>query len=256
MVVFNYHVLMKKTMVLICCVFALQTSWSQDDLVVSRDSLKSVLLELKAQSKTENIDSTLALIEFYNVHNPNLESPLHGELVIADAMKRIEKTRDKQKRREQFSNSESWTANPKQRTDADQSDVESVQETPFVEITDAVPSWQVKEVPLDQSQAENTGEVVNPGEVENSAWTARNENGLTERSDSEQLHAKLVEVKALLLDSRKNMLLSGASFAGGLIFLAIEGYAIAVISFVAIPVFALIGIVKRHSAIRALKSVQ
>ena len=52
------------------------------------------------------------------------------------------------------------------------------------------------------------------------------------------------------------MLLSGASFAGGLIFLAIEGYAIAVISFVAIPVFALIGIVKRHSAIRALKSVQ
>ena len=131
MVVFNYLVLMKKMMVLICCIFALQTSWSQDDLAVSRDSLKSVLLELKAQSKTENIDSTLALIEFYNVHNPNLESPLHGELVIADAMKRIEKTRDKQKRREQFSNSESWTANPKQRTDADQSDVESVQETPF-----------------------------------------------------------------------------------------------------------------------------
>ena len=243
-------------MVLICCIFALLTSWSQDDVVVSRDSLKSVLLELKAQSKTENIDSTLALIEFYNVYNPNLESPLHGELVIADAMKRIEKTRDKQKRREQFSNSESWTANPKQRTDADQSDVESVQETPFVEITDAVPSWQVKEVPLDQSQAENTGEVVNTGEVENSAWTARNENTLTLQSDSELLHAKLVEVKALLLDSRKNMLLSGASFAGGLIFLAIEGYGIAVMSFVAIPVFALIGIVKRHSAIRALKSVQ
>ena len=64
MVVFNYLVLMKKMMVLICCIFALQTSWSQDDLAVSRDSLKTVLLELKAQSKTENIDSTLALIEF------------------------------------------------------------------------------------------------------------------------------------------------------------------------------------------------
>ena len=192
----------------------------------------------------------MALIAFYEVHNVKLEDPLHGELVVEDALKRIEKKRAKQERRAMAYSGELWSANPDKPADATQSVVESVREVPFDEVTDAVPNLQINESSLDQSHAQNTGE------VENSVWTARNEMGLTIRSDSKLLHAKLLEVQALLLGSRKNMLLSGASFAGGLIFLAIEGYALAAISFAAIPVFAVIAVVKRHNAIRALSSVQ
>ena len=241
---------MKMILLTLCCLLGVQSSWSQDAPTITRDSLKTILVQLKTLSKTENIDSTLALMEFYEFHNANLEDPLHGDLVIADAMKRIEKTRAKQERRAKAYSGDTWSANPKQRTDATQSVVESVREVPFDEVADAVPNLQINETSLDQSQAQNTGE------VENSVWTAQNEMGLTIRSDSKLLHAKLVEVQALLLGSRKNMSLSGASFAGGLIFLAIEGYAVAAISFAAIPVFAVIALVKRHNAIRALKSVQ
>ena len=247
---------MKNTIIILCCLFSVQSSWSQDVELVSRDSLKTVLIQLKALSKTENIDGAMALIAFYEVHNVKLEDPLHGELVVEDAMKRIEKKRAKQERRATAYSGETWSANPDKPADATQSVVESVREVPFDEVTDAVESVQIKETSLNQSQVEDTVEVENTAEVETTAWTARNEMGLTIRSDSKLLHAKLVEVQALLLGSRKNMSLSGASFAGGLIFLAIEGYAVAAISFAAIPVFAVIAAVKRHNAIRALKSVQ
>jgi len=241
---------MKNTLIILCCLFSVQSLWSQDSVTISRDSLKTVLIQLKALSKTENIDGAMALIAFYEVHNVKLEDPLHGELVVEDAMKRIEKKRAKQERRAMAYSGETWSANPDKLADATQSVVESVREVPFDEVTDAVESAQIKETSLDQSQVEDTVE------VENTAWTARNETGLTIRSDSKLLHAKLVKVQTLLLDSRRNMLLSGASFAGGLIFLAIEGYALAAISFIAIPVFAVIAVVKKHNAIRALSSVQ
>ena len=241
---------MKNTIIILCCLFSVQSSWSQDAPAISRDSLKTVLIQLKALSKTENIDGAMALIAFYEIHNVKLEDPLHGELVVEDAMKRIEKKRAKQERRAMAYSGETWSANPDKLADATQSVVESVREVPFDEVTDAVESAQIKETSLDQSQVEDTVE------VENTAWTARNETGLTIRSDSKLLHAKLVKVQTLLLDSRRNMLLSGASFAGGLIFLAIEGYALAAISFIAIPVFAVIAVVKKHNAIRALSSVQ
>ena len=241
---------MKNTLIILCCLFSVQSLWSQDSVTISRDSLKTVLIQLKALSKTENIDGAMALIAFYEIHNVKLEDPLHGELVVEDAMKRIEKKRAKQERRAMAYSGETWSANPDKLADATQSVVESVREVPFDEVTDAVESAQIKETSLDQSQVEDTVE------VENTAWTARNETGLTIRSDSKLLHAKLVKVQTLLLDSRRNMLLSGASFAGGLIFLAIEGYALAAISFIAIPVFAVIAVVKKHNAIRALSSVQ
>ena len=241
---------MKNTIIILCCLFSVQSSWSQDVELVSRDSLKTVLIQLKALSKTENIDGAMALIAFYEVHNVKLEDPLHGELVVEDALKRIEKKRAKQERRAMAYSGELWSANPDKPADATQSVVESD------EVTDAVESAQIKETSLDQSQVEDTVEVENTAEVETTAWTARNETGLTIRSDSKLLHAKLVKVQTLLLDSRRNMLLSGASFAGGLILLAIEGYAFAAISFIAIPVFAVIAVVKRHNAIRALSSVQ
>ena len=247
---------MKNTIIILCCLFSVQSSWSQDAPAISRDSLKTVLIQLKALSKTENIDGAMALIAFYEVHNVKLEDPLHGELVVEDAMKRIEKKRAKQERRAMAYNGELWSANPDKLAGATQSVVESVREVPFDEVTDAVESAQIKETSLDQSQVEDTVEVENTGEVETTAWTARNETGLTIRSDSKLLHAKLVKVQTLLLDSRRNMLLSGASFAGGLILLAIEGYAFAAISFIAIPVFAVIAVVKKHNAIRALSSVQ
>lgn len=241
---------MKNSIIILCCLFSVQSSWSQDAPAISRDSLKTVLIQFKALSKTENIEGALAFKEFFEVHNAKLENPLHGEYVIEDAMKRIEKTRAKQERRAMAYSGDTWSANPKQPADATQSVVESVREAPFDEVNDAVESAQIKETSLDQSQVEDTVE------VENTAWTARNETGLTIRSDSKLLHAKLVEVQALLLGSRKNMSLSGASFAGGLIFLAIEGYALAAISFAAIPVFVVIAAVKRQNAIRALSSVQ
>ena len=104
---------MKNTLIILCCLFSVQSIWSQDSETISRDSLKTVLIQLKALSKTENIEGALALKEFFEVHNAKLENPLHGEYVIEDAMKRIEKTRAKQERRlAQFDSRNTWSANP------------------------------------------------------------------------------------------------------------------------------------------------
>lgn len=233
---------MKITIIILCCLFSVQSSWSQDAPAISRDSLKTVLIQLKALSKTENIDGAMALIAFYEVHNVKLEDPLHGELVVEDAMKRIEKKRAKQERKAQFNAGNTWSANPYE----EKSEVESEEEKEDA----AIPA--VKEIPATDADVWRA----KPEKTTGVSSKVNQNSLLTDRTDSKILHAKLVKVQTLLLDSRRNMLLSGASFAGGLILIAIEGYAFAAISFIAIPVFAVIAVVKKHNAIRALSSVQ
>ncbi|HAW72685.1 MAG TPA: hypothetical protein DCX00_02570 [Flavobacteriales bacterium] len=200
------------------------------------------MIQLKALSKTENIDGAMALIAFYEVHNVKLEDPLHGELVVEDAMKRIEKKRAKQERKAQFNAGNTWSANPYE----EKSEVESEEEKEDA----AIPA--VKEIPATDADVWRA----KPEKTTGVSSKVNQNSLLTDRTDSKILHAKLVKVQTLLLDSRRNMLLSGASFAGGLILIAIEGYAFAAISFIAIPVFAVIAVVKKHNAIRALSSVQ
>ncbi len=233
---------MKNTLIILCCLFSVQSLWSQDSVTISRDSLKTVLIQLKALSKTENIDGAMALIAFYEVHNVKLEDPLHGELVVEDAMKRIEKKRAKQERKAQFNAGNTWSANPYE----EKSEVESEEEKEDA----AIPA--VKEIPATDADVWRA----KPEKTTGVSSKVNQNSLLTDRTDSKILHAKLVKVQTLLLDSRRNMLLSGASFAGGLILIAIEGYAFAAISFIAIPVFAVIAVVKKHNAIRALSSVQ
>ena len=237
---------MKITIIILCCLFSVQSSWSQDAPAISRDSLKTVLIQLKALSKTENIDGAMALIAFYEVHNVKLEDPLHGELVVEDAMKRIEKKRAKQERKAQFNAGNTWSANPYEEKSEVESEVESVEEKEDA----AIPA--VKEIPATDADVWRA----KPEKTTGVSSKVNQNSLLTDRTDSKILHAKLVKVQTLLLDSRRNMLLSGASFAGGLILIAIEGYAFAAISFIAIPVFAVIAVVKKHNAIRALSSVQ
>ena len=184
----------------------------------------------------------MALIAFYEVHNVKLEDPLHGELVVEDAMKRIEKKRAKQERKAQFNAGNTWSANPYE----EKSEVESEEEKEDA----AIPA--VKEIPATDADVWRA----KPEKTTGVSSKVNQNSLLTDRTDSKILHAKLVKVQTLLLDSRRNMLLSGASFAGGLILIAIEGYAFAAISFIAIPVFAVIAVVKKHNAIRALSSVQ
>ena len=171
-----------------------------------------------------------------------LEDPLHGELVVEDAMKRIEKKRAKQERKAQFNAGNTWSANPYE----EKSEVESEEEKEDA----AIPA--VKEIPATDADVWRA----KPEKTTGVSSKVNQNSLLTDRTDSKILHAKLVKVQTLLLDSRRNMLLSGASFAGGLILIAIEGYAFAAISFIAIPVFAVIAVVKKHNAIRALSSVQ
>jgi len=237
---------MKNTLIILCCLFSVQSLWSQDSVTISRDSLKTVLIQLKALSKTENIDGAMALIAFYEVHNVKLEDPLHGELVVEDAMKRIEKKRAKQERKAQFNAGNTWSANPYEEKSEVESEVESVEEKEDA----AIPA--VKEIPATDADVWRA----KPEKTTGVSSKVNQNSLLTDRTDSKILHAKLVKVQTLLLDSRRNMLLSGASFAGGLILIAIEGYAFAAISFIAIPVFAVIAVVKKHNAIRALSSVQ
>ena len=224
------------------CLFCFHSSWSQRDVPVSRDSLKTVLLGLKAQSKTENVDSALALIDFYEFHNPTLESPLHGELVIADALKRIEKTQAKQERRARaFTSTPSWSSNPnvveakgveekglpavERAFDDGNAEKEASKEGNLTD--EAVPV--VKEVwkaePIVKSQ------------LDSGLW-------LTSQTDSRILHSKLVKVQNLLRQSRNAMRVAFISLV------------IPPAALVIFPVAGIVAMSKRNAAYRALMSVQ
>lgn len=84
---------MKKLYILLLCAAVAHVGFSQESGLVSRDSLKSVLLEIKDLAKSGEVDEALAKIDFYETHNPKLENQLHGEFILKDARKRIERHR-------------------------------------------------------------------------------------------------------------------------------------------------------------------
>lgn len=192
---------MKNTLIILCCLFSVQSLWSQDSVTISRDSLKTVLIQLKALSKTENIDGAMALIAFYEVHNVKLEDPLHGELVVEDAMKRIEKKRAKQERKAQFNAGNTWSANPYE----EKSEVESEEEKEDA----AIPA--VNEVPATDADVWRAKPEKTTG-----VSSKVNQNALlTDRTDSKILHAKLVDVRDLLRKSRLASKIAWASIITG-----------------------------------------
>jgi hypothetical protein len=229
---------MKNTIIILCCLFSVQSSWSQDVELVSRDSLKTVLIQLKALSKTENIDGAMALIAFYEVHNVKLEDPLHGELVVEDAMKRIEKKRAKQERKAQFNAGNTWSANPYEEKSEVESEVESVVES--VEEKEDAAILEIKEIPATEAD-------VWRAKPEKTAGVSSkvNQNALlTDRTDSKILHAKLVIVRDLLRKSRLASKIAWASIITG------------PVALVVFPVAMIVGSSIRNKAYRQLNSLK
>ena len=253
------------------CLFCFHSSWSQRDVPVSRDSLKTVLLGLKAQSKTENVDSALALIDFYEFHNPTLESPLHGELVIADALKRIEKTQAKQERRARaFTSTPSWSSNPnvveakgveekglpavERAFDDGNAEKEASKEGNLTD--EAVPVvkevWRAKPIVKEEEVSEEGNLTDEAVPVVKEVWKAEPivksqlDSGLwlTSQTDSRILHSKLVKVQNLLRQSRNAMRVAFISLV------------IPPAALVIFPVAGIVAMSKRNAAYRALMSVQ
>lgn len=228
---------MKNTLIILCCLFSVQSIWSQDLETISRDSLKTVLIQLKALSKTENIEEALALKEFYEVHNAKLENPLHGEIVIKDAMKRIEKTRKKQERRVQVDYGNTWSANPIE----DKLEVEPIEEGEpgmAIDITESNP--QIKKVEATESDVWRA----KPEQTSKRSYKVNVNALLTKQTDSKILHAKLTHIKVLLKKSRVASRVAWASIL------------IPPAAIVIFPVGMLVSSSKRNQAYRLLDSLQ
>lgn len=100
---------MKRLFIFLLSVAFAHVGFSQESALVSRDSLKSVLIEIKNLAKSGEVDQALAKIDFYEIHNPKLEDPLHGEFVLKDALNRIEKHRKRATRNGGFNSAvEVW----------------------------------------------------------------------------------------------------------------------------------------------------
>ena len=202
---------MKNTLIILCCLFSVQSLWSQDSVTISRDSLKTVLIQLKALSKTENIEGALALKEFFEVHNAKLENPLHGEYVIEDAMKRIEKTRVKQERRlAQFDSRNTWSANPTEIMVEVQPTEDQV-EPRQTEESEAMSAVEIKEVQTADSDVWRA----KPEQTSKGSYKVNTIALLTNQTDSKILHAKLVDVRDLLRKSRLASKIAWASIITG-----------------------------------------
>ena len=228
---------MKNTLIILCCLFSVQSIWSQDLEPISRDSLKTVLIQLKALSKTENIEEALALKEFYEVHNAKLENPLHGEIVIKDAMKRIEKTRTKQERRTQFNYGNTWSADPIE----EKVEVEPIEGGEPGQANDVTePLTQIKEVQVTDSDVWRA----KPEQTSQGSSRVNTNAVLTNRTDSRILHSKLIHVKGLLKKSRTASRVAWAS-------LIIPPAAIVIF-----PVMIIVSSSKRNQAYRLLDSLQ
>jgi|GEM_PF-2156324 len=233
---------MKNTIIILCCLFSVQSSWSQDLELVSRDSLKTVLIQVKALSKTENIDEAMALIAFYETHNVKLEDPLHGELVVEDAMKRIEKKRAKQERKAQFNGGNTWSVNPATFQEVSQR-IESEESknmvTPVDEKEDAaIPA--VKEIPATDADVWRA----KPEKTTGVSYQVNQNALLTDRTDSKILHAKLVNVRDLLRKSRLASKIAWASIVTG------------PVALVVFPVGMIVSASIRNKAYRQLNSLK
>lgn len=228
---------MKNTLIILCCLFSVQSIWSQDLETISRDSLKTVLIQLKALSKTENIEEALALKEFYEVHNAKLENPLHGEIVIKDAMKRIEKTRKKQERRVQVDYGNTWSANPIE----DKLEVEPIEEgEPGMAIDITEPNPQIKKVEATESDVWRA----KPEQTSKGSYKVNVNALLTKQTDSKILHARLTQIKVLLKKSRVASRVAWASIL------------IPPAAIVIFPVMIIVSSKKRDQAYRLLDSLQ